>query len=348
MIGLFIYIYNMQLKLTAKAYNLPLKHPFTISRYTVTDQKTVIVSITDGEFTGYGEATANPYYESTIEKIEISVIRVAPIVEVSFGLHPSELWQRIAPHLQNDYFALCAVDCAYWDYYARTKKRTLRSFWSNEDAQTPLSNYTIGIDTIANMKAKVLETPWPNYKIKLGTSNDIEIVSDIRPITNAVLRVDANCAWTANQTLENSKVLKTLGVEFIEQPLKVDDVIGMKHLKAKSVLPIIADESCQRLEDLDACAAYFHGINIKLMKCGGITPALEIIIKARALGLQVMAGCMTESTVGISNLTQLASLLDAIDADGALLLKEDIATGVSFDKGAIVFSDKNGSGTELC
>jgi L-alanine-DL-glutamate epimerase-like enolase superfamily enzyme len=337
----------MKLSIASKIYNLPLKHPFTISRYTVTIQKTVIVSISDGEFTGYGEATANPFYGSTVEKIQASVASVKAITQESCGLHPSELWTQVEPHLQGDYFALCAIDCASWDFDAQSKKRTLRSFWSEKTTKVPLSNYTIGIDAVEIMKSKVLETPWPCYKIKLGTPDDINIVSEIRTITNAVLRVDVNCAWRAAQTIEHSKTLQTLDVEFIEQPLKVDDLEGMLLLKQNSELPLIADESCKRLEDLEHCAQYFHGINIKLMKCGGITPALKMIEKARFLRLQVMAGCMTESTIGISNLVQLAPLLDAIDADGAMLLKEDVATGVSFDHGAIVFSEKYGSGTLL-
>ena len=337
----------MKLQLSAKTYQLPLKHPFTISRYTVSVQKTVIVSISDGEFTGYGEATANPYYSSTVEKIQNSIASVKTIVEANFGLHPNELWTLLEPYLQDDYFALCAIDCAYWDFYAKSRKRILRSFWSEQNTNTPLSNYTIGINTIEEMKARVLETPWPCYKIKLGTPKDIKIVSEIRAITNEVLRIDVNCAWTALETIENSKTLKMLDVEFIEQPLQVDDLKGMQILKQNSELPIIADESCKRLEDIEHCAKYFHGINIKLMKCGGITPALKMIEKGRFLGLQVMAGCMTESTIGISNLVQLAPLLDAIDADGAMLLKQDIAKGVTFKHGAIVFTEKHGSGTDL-
>ena len=121
----------------------------------------------------------------------------------------------------------------------------------------------------------------------------------------------------------------------------------MELLKEQSALPVIADESCKTLTDVQICAKKFHGINIKLMKCGGITPALKMIEKGRELELQVMAGCMTESSIGISNLVQLAPLLDAIDADGAMLLKNDIAKGVMFDQGTIVFSEKYGAGTEL-
>jgi L-alanine-DL-glutamate epimerase-like enolase superfamily enzyme len=197
------------------------------------------------------------------------------------------------------------------------------------------------------MKQKILETPWPIYKIKLGTDKDVEIVSALRKVTDAIFRIDANCAWTVEETLLNAMQLKDLGVEFIEQPLHADDWEGMKQLKVECALPIIADESCQRFEDVEKCAEGFHGINIKLMKCGGLTPALKMIKKAREHNLKVMAGCMAESTVGISNLVQIAPLLDYIDADGAMLLKNDTANGITLDYGKIVFPNENGSGISL-
>ncbi|WP_317044387.1 dipeptide epimerase [Confluentibacter citreus] len=337
----------MNLTITAKHYKLPLRHPFTISRYTVETQSTVIVSMSHGEFTGYGEATVNPYYNSTVEKIEGSIQQVKSIIEASDLKHPKEFWLDVEPYLKDDYFTLCAIDCAYWDLYARIHHKTLRSYFGNQIEKLPLTNYTIGIDSIENMKVKILEKPWPIYKIKLGTEQDVEIVKSLRKITNSVFRIDANASWTAEETLRNIEELKSLNVEFIEQPLKAGDWQGMKLLKERSELPIIADESCQRQEDVDMCADIFHGINIKLMKCGGMTPALEMIKKARQYDMLVMAGCMTESSIGISNLTQLAGLLDYIDADGAMLLKKDIAKGVYFEDGKMVFSFENGSGAEM-
>lgn len=338
----------MKLQLEIKSFSLPLKNPFTISRYTVTVQQTVVVSITDGNYIGYGEATVNPYYNSTVESLKASARSVKDVLEAAAkNVHPAELWKVLEPRLQNNYFALCAIDCAYWDLYAKQQLKPLRRFWSENDHNLPKTNFTIGIDSIDVMKSKIQETPWPIYKIKLGTKNDIEIIQSLRKITNAVFRVDANCAWTVEETLKNAEILKKLNVEFIEQPLKADNWEDMKILKEKSVLPIIADESCQKLEDVSECAAVFHGINIKLMKCGGITPALQMIQIAKAKQLQIMAGCMTESTIGISNLTQLAPLLDYIDADGALLLKNDIAKGVTFKGGKIIYANGSGSGSQL-
>lgn len=330
-----------------RLFNLPLKHPFTISRYTVDVQKTMVARISDGEISGYGEATVNPYYHSTVEKLSASVQKVKPIVEaLPEGLHPAAFWDVIAPHLQDDYFALCAIDIAYWDYFARKQKRTLRRFFTGAE-HCPMTSYTIGIDDIDVMKAKILEMPWPIYKIKLGRGNDMDIVEALRKITDSLFRVDANAAWTAAQAIKYAKILKDLNVEFIEQPLPAADVAGMKRVKQESVLPVIADESCQRLEDVAACKPLFHGINIKLMKCGGITPALKMIGEAREDNLLVMAGCMTESSIGISALSQLAPLLDYLDADGALLLAGDIADGVTFDEGKIRWAEGYGSGAEI-
>jgi L-alanine-DL-glutamate epimerase-like enolase superfamily enzyme len=337
----------MGLTLSFQFFDLPLKHPFTISRYTVTIQKTVIVSISDGINSGYGEATVNPYYHSTTERLAASLLKVKPFVDSAIELHPTELWQQLSSIIQDDYFALCAVDIAYWDYYSKTHSQMLRSFWSNEGDVTPLTSYTIGIDSLEMMQQKIIEKPWPIYKIKLGTADDLFIVESLRKITDATFRIDANCAWTSQQTIDNAKILKELNVEFIEQPLKAEDVVGMKRVRKQSVLPIIADESCQREADVEACSEIFHGINIKLMKCGGITPGLRMISKAKDLGLLLMAGCMTESTVGISGLCQIAPLLTYLDADGALLLNDDIARGVVFNFGQIVYSKDFGIGVKM-
>lgn len=337
----------MSFTLSFQFYDLPLQHPFTISRYTVNIQKTVIVCISDGTISGYGEATANPYYQSTQERLQQTLSILKPMVDAAQLIAPQDLWAQMQPLVGEDYFALCAVDMAYWDYYARKNNRTLRSYWSQDKAKTPLTSYTIGIDSLQVMQQKILEQPWPLYKIKLGTPDDLALLKSLRSVTDAVFRIDANCAWTAEQAVTYAPLLKELNVEFIEQPLKAEDQAGMKWVKQHSVLPVLADESCQREEDVVLCAEGFHGINIKLMKCGGITPALRMILQARKLGLKVMAGCMTESTVGISGLCQLAPLLDYIDADGALLLAQDIADGVSFNSGHILFAKTSGTGVQI-
>jgi L-alanine-DL-glutamate epimerase-like enolase superfamily enzyme len=211
-----------------------------------------------------------------------------------------------------------------------------------------MSDYTLGIDTIEKMVEKLNEMPgWPVYKIKLGTPDDLNIVRELRRHTDATFRVDANCGWTAEQTIELAPCLREMNVEFIEQPLARDDVEGARRAFEHSALPLVADESCITEEDVDRCAGCFHGINIKLVKCGGLAAARRMVARARELGLTVMAGCMTESTVGISALAQLLPLLDYVDMDGAVLLARDIATGVRLERGKCIYPNENGTGVQL-
>jgi L-alanine-DL-glutamate epimerase-like enolase superfamily enzyme len=221
--------------------------------------------------------------------------------------------------------------------------------WGLSIDKIPLSDYTIGIDAIDVMVAKMKEFDgWPIYKIKLGTDRDIQIVAELRKHTQSIFRVDANCGWTAQQTIDNGPQLKALGVEFIEQPLRADALEDMKRVGQECALPVIADEGCITEADVAKChAAAFAGVNIKLVKCGGLTPARRMITEARRLGLKVMVGCMTESTVGISAIAQLLPLLDYVDMDGAVLLAEDVASGVQLDKGRCIYPDAPGHGLSL-
>jgi len=188
------------------------------------------------------------------------------------------------------------------------------------------------------------EKPWPIYKIKLGTPDDIAIVEVLRKHTDAVFRVDANAAWTTEEAMEKIPVLAHLGVELIEQPLEKDNWEGMKQLYKESPLPLFADESCVVEKDVEKCVGYFHGINIKLTKCSGITPARRMIATARELGIKVMMGSMNESTIGSAAIAQFIPQLDYLDADGPLLFSGDIATGIEYDNGEVKPSNAPGLG----
>ena len=167
------------------------------------------------------------------------------------------------------------------------------------------------------MVAKLREMPgFPVYKIKLGTKNDIEIIRALRQATDAVFRIDANCAWTADETIDKSHALKELGVEFIEQPMVRENWKEMEKVYRHSALPIIADESSQTEEDVARYEGLFHGINVKLPKCGGLTPGKRMLEDARRRGMKTMVGCFTESSVGISATAQVLPLLDYADLDG--------------------------------
>ncbi|MEP7259071.1 MAG: enolase C-terminal domain-like protein, partial [Flavitalea sp.] len=200
------------------------------------------------------------------------------------------------------------------------------------------------IDTIEKMLEKMRANPWPVYKVKVGTPDDIAILSAIRANTSSKIRVDANAGWTLEEALLKIPLLKELDVEFVEQPLAKENWEGMKVLYAQSPIPLIADESCVVEQDVQKCQGHFHGINIKLTKCSGLTPARRMIAEARKLDLKLMVGCMNESTIGAAAIAQLLPLVDYADLDGPLLLKEDIATGLTYQDGRVTLSGKPGLG----
>mgnify|MGYP003110138608 FL=1 len=335
------------MQITLKKYTLQLAHTFTISRESRDEQDTLIVCLSLNGQTGYGEATSNPYYKITIEGMMAEIEAVRDQIERYDFDTPENFYEHLES-LQLHKFTLCALDLAANDLYGKLKGKPLYKIWGTSAEKYPMTNYTIGIDSIEKMVAKLQEKPWPLYKIKLGTPDDVAIVRELRKHTDSIFRIDANTAWTAEETIRNAPLLKELGVEFLEQPLKANDWEGMALVKKQSVLPVIADESCIVESDVEQCAPYFHGINIKLTKCGGLTPARRMIKRGRELGLQLMVGCMTESTVGISAIAQLLPQLDYVDMDGAMLLKGDIATGVKIqENGKVIFPKLNGSGIAL-
>jgi L-alanine-DL-glutamate epimerase-like enolase superfamily enzyme len=329
-------------------FDLRLQHEFRISRESISVQPTLIAELEFEGVKGYGEATTNAYYGMTLESMVRAIAGVRARIEAYRPDDPEGLWQTLAESLREQPFALCAVDQAAHDLHGKLRGQPLYQMWGLADRPRPLSDYTIGIDEIDVMVAKLREKPdWPIYKIKLGTDRDLEIVRELRQHTSAVFRVDANCGWTPDETIANSSALVPLGVEFIEQPLPAGDWVGQRQVYEHSALSIIADESCLAEGDVDRCAGSFHGVNIKLPKCGGLTPARRMIDRARELGLKVMVGCMTESTVGISAIAQLLPLLDYVDMDGAVLLAADIATGVRVERGVCQYADENGTGARL-
>ena len=336
----------MQLKI--HEFDLPLAHTFTISRESITVQKTLIVELEEDGYRGYGEATTNNYYGFTFENMAAAIERVRGDLESHTLEDPVALWQQLHPKLKDNPFAQCALDQAAHDLWGKKLGQPVYRLWGLEAKNLPLTDYTIGIDEIDVMVAKMQEFPdWPIYKIKLGTAHDLDIVRALRKHATAIFRVDANCGWSAEETIRNSHELKQLNVEFIEQPLPADQNDAMEQVYRDSALPVIADESCIVESDVDRCVNRFHGINIKLVKCGGLTPARRMITRARELGLQVMVGCMTESTVGISAIAQLLPLLDYVDMDGALLLAKDIATGITIERGNCKYSSEPGCGVKL-
>ncbi|MEI9912495.1 MAG: dipeptide epimerase [Bacteroidota bacterium] len=332
------------MKISYFPYNLKFRHPFTISKGTKTHQPTLIVELEHFGIKGYGEAPAIAYYNIPVEKMIEDIERKKTFIEKFAFTEPERYWHYLHHLLPQNNFLVCALDIAAWDMFGKLKKKKLYELWNADISKNPVTDYTIGIDSIDKMVAKLKEKPWPIYKIKVGIADDIAIVKALRENTDSILRVDANAAWDVTTALKLIPQLKELGVEFVEQPLAKDDWEGMKILYKSPPLPLFADEACVVESDVEKCKDHFHGINIKLTKCSGITPALRMIKKARELNLEVMIGCMNESTIGSAAVAHLLPLIDYVDMDGPLLLEEDVATGIEYDYGRIICSDEPGLG----
>ncbi len=335
------------MNLRYKKIDLKFSYPFTISKGTKTHQPSLLIELDYFGIKGYGEAPAINYYNIPVEKMIEDIEAKKNLIEKFAFTHPERYWHYLHHLFPQNSFLVCALDMAAWDIYGKMNKKQLHNLWNGDVTKNPLTDYTIGIDSIKNMVAKMEEKPWPIYKIKLGTDNDVEIITELRNHTSSVFRIDANAAWKPDEAIQKINAFKDMNVEFIEQPLAKDDWDGMKFLYKNSPLPLIADESCVAESDVDKCYDHFHGINIKLTKCSGITPALRMISRSRILEMKVMVGSMNESSIGTAAIAQLLPFIDYVDMDGPLLLSEDVAKGVTFDYGKIIYNNFNGIGVDV-
>ena len=327
---------------------LPFKYPFTISNgRTKTHQPSLVVALSIGNFIGFGEAPAIGYYNITVEQMVADLESKKQMVEKFALTDPERYWHYLHHLLPENPFLVCALDMAAWDLFGQMKGKKLYQLWNTAWENTPVTDYTIGIDSIDTMLSKMKEQPWPIYKVKLGTDQDIPIIKALRAATDAVLRVDANAGWTLEEAQEKIPQLAELGVEMIEQPLAKDNWEGMKQLFQESPLPLFADESCVFEQDVLRCANHFHGINIKLTKCSGLTPARRMILKGRELGMKIMMGSMNESSIGAAAVANFLPQLDFVDMDGPLLLSQDMATGIRFENGAVTIEGSAGLGIRV-
>ncbi len=348
------------MKLSVFPFVLKMRHPWQVAHGRATLRRSLLVRLEDeaGNI-GWGEAPEIGYLNLRVDAFATALDAAREVIESGWG-DPESLYDAIVNSdspLNAVPPALNAVDQAAHDLTARQAGQTVHTRWGLPwPAQPTPSNFSIGIDTIEVMCDKLRERPeFPVYKIKLGTGDldhDLAIIRALREVTPARFRIDANAAWTAEQTLAAAPKLEALGVELIEQPMHADldpQVAGlMKSLQGVSSLPVIADESCQHEADVQRCAEYgFSGVNVKVAKAGGLTPAKRMLENAGELGLQRMIGCMTETSVGISALAQLVPLVDFADLDGAELIANDPAAGVRFEAGIPVLSGERGTGVTV-
>ena len=334
---------------------LPFEYPFTISNgRTKTHQHSLMIRLSLGNWQGYGEAPAIAYYNVTVDAMMELLEKNRKLIEKFALIDPERFWHFLHHLFPNDPFLVSALDMAGWDLFGQMKKQPIHEIWNtpwNEQTPTPICDYTLGIDTIDKMVEKMNSHPWPIYKIKVGTDYDIEMITALRAHTSVPLRVDANAGWTTEEALQKILALADLGVELVEQPLAKDNWDGMAQLKAASTIPLFADESCVFEKEVATCANYFHGINIKLTKCSGLTPANRMIKEAKALGMKVMMGSMNESVIGSAAIAQFLPQLDYVDMDGPLLMTELNAVGLDYNmennKGKIIPLTKPGLGVQF-
>lgn len=308
------------LNIKYKSISTPFHHPFTTAHGLKTHQPALLIALTFNGVTGFGEAPAIHYYDVTVDGMIAQLISKIELLQRYAYTEPDRFWHFCHHLFPNQHFLICALDMAYWDMYAKMNRKTIFELNELTWGQVPLTDYTIGIDTLDKMIEKVNEKPWPIYKIKMAGRQDLDIIKTLRQHTDAVFRVDANASWTLEDALAIIPELVKYKVELVEQPLAKDDWEGMKILKEKSVLPLFADESCVTENDVMQCCEVFDGINIKLTKCGGLTPAFRMIAQAKALNKKVMMGCMNETEIGSYAIAQFLPLLDYVDMDGPLLL----------------------------
>jgi L-Ala-D/L-Glu epimerase len=325
-------------------YQLAFKHPFTLATGTRTHTPSVLVKIKQDHFNGYGEATLPPYlYETQQSVIDfISQVQISDIKSTSDFENTIDQIQK--PPL--NFFAKAALDIALHDLWAKMNNISVSRLINIGNEKTPYCTYTIGMGSPEKIKEKIKEAEgFHILKVKLGGENDRQIIETIRKSTDKPICVDANQGWKQKEdALEMIDWLATKNVLFIEQPLPKDQWDNAFWLKEKSPLPVIADEALQTLADLDKASKCYHGINIKLMKCGGISQAKLLIEKAKALHLKILIGCMSESSCGVAAAASTQSEADWVDLDGPLLISNDPFEKTNYVDGKIILNNIAGLG----
>ena len=341
------------MQLDFEVLELRTKHAFHISRMAAPEsRRSVWIRLRDGDgLEGWGEAAVStPYYGETVETVAAVLPSLGRVVAEASGGDPFALERTEAAifhALGRNMAAKAGISAALHDLVGKRLGVPVWKLWGLDPATAPVSTFTIGIDEPARMAEKVREVAgFSALKVKVGTPRDAEILAAIRSAApNALLRVDANTAWTVKEALRWLPMLQEFGVELIEQPVAAGDLEGLRLLRSRSPIPIIADESCLTLSDVPRLAGAVDGINIKLAKCGSLREAVRMVHCARAHGMQVMLGCMVESTLGIAAAAQIAPLCDYLDLDGAALLASDPFAGPGLEEnGRVRFNAEPGLG----
>jgi L-alanine-DL-glutamate epimerase-like enolase superfamily enzyme len=323
--------------LSFSALDLKLHEPFTISRGTQHHANNVQVQLVQGDLTGVGEAAPASHYGEFDATVCAVLARLGPILREAGSAPISTLHEIMDESVHLHPAAKAAVDMAHYDLVGKRLGAPVYAILGLDSENSPLTSYTIGIDTPEVMARKAAQArQYRILKVKVGTATDeanLEAIRSERP--DAIIRVDANEAWAPKEAIERIETLSAYDLELVEQPVHGRDLEGLGLVTSQSPIPVIADESCIVPADVPLVAPYVDGINIKLMKCGGIYPALQMIYTARALNLKVMMGCMIESSLAITAAAHLSPLLDYADLDGHLLIDDDPWEGVTVVDGRL-------------
>ncbi len=330
----------MSLRTEFERVSLRLEFPFTISRGTTEETENVIVRVSDDEHTGIGGAAPSAHYGETAATVEAVLPSLLEVVEEVGDPHRlARIERRMRERVNRNPAARCAISIALHDLVTKRLDLPLYRYWGLDPERTLETSYTIGIDDTGTMREKTVtarERGYGTLKIKLGTERDEEIIETVRDeAPEAVIRVDANEAWSPREAVRKIEALADYGVEFVEQPVPAENPEGMCFVRERAALPIAADESCVTLSDVPRVARIADIANVKLMKCGSLREARAMFQAARAHGLETMLGCMTESNASIAAACHLAPLLDYADLDGSLLLATDPYGGVALPAGEI-------------
>ena len=335
-----------RMKLRFYPYELQLQHTFTVSSYSRTTTPGVQVEIDYQGFTGYGEASMPPYLGQSVDSVT-SYLHKVNLHQFADPFCLDDIEAYLDSLSAGDSAAKAAVDIALHDLIGKMLGAPWYRIWGYNPAKAPSTTFAIGIDTPEVVREKTLECAgkFNILKVKVGLDTDQQMIETIRSVTDVPLAVDANQGWTDRfKALDMIYWLREHGVVMVEQPMPVDRIEDQVWLNERSPLPLFGDESIQGVDDVRRAVGVFDGINIKLMKCGGLRNAHKMVELARALGLKVMLGCMTETSCAVSAAAQLSPAVDFADLDGNLLISNDLFSGVTVVDGKLTLPSTPGIG----
>lgn len=333
------------LKLSYRPYELQLRHVFTVATNSRTTTPVVLTSIEYDGVTGFGEASMPPYLGESHESV-LNFLSKVDLEQFTDPFLIEDILAYVEGVMPGNYAAKASIDIALHDLTGKLFGQPWFRLWGLDPGKAPVTSFTIGIDTADVVREKTLEaSAFRQLKIKMGRDNDKEMIDVVRSVTDVPVFVDVNQGWKdRNYALEMANYLSERGTLFIEQPMPKEQVEDIAWLTERSPLPIVADEALQTVSQLLGMKGIYNGINIKLMKCGGMHSAYKMITMARQMDMKILIGCMTETSCAVSAAAQLSPLVDWADLDGNLLISNDIYDGMTVVDGKIVLPDRPGIG----